>query len=119
MKSKTLERDRITNRKQLRQRIAQLNAAMEDKEHELSTDLKEVHASLRPANLLRNAVQDLQEQPELRAGIVQTAADVGVHALIDKLMFRKQRGLKNYLISIVLKKIADHFILKGRINSAT
>lgn len=119
MKSKILEKDRITNRKQLRQKIARLHAAMEDKEHELKTDLKEVHASLRVSNLLRNAVQDLKEQPELRAGIVQTAADLGAHALIDKLTFRKQRGLKNYLVSIILKRIADHFILKARLKSAT
>lgn len=116
---KKQEKERITNRTQLKQRIAQLNAAMDDKEHQLKTDLKEVHASLRASNIIRNAIKDIKDQPDLQMGIAQAATDIGAHALIDKLVFRKQRGLKHFLLSILFKKIADHFILKQRIKSAT
>ncbi len=115
MMMKTMKKiSRISNRKQLRSRIAQLNHQMDAKEEELKVDLKEVHQSLRAANMIRNAIKDIREQPELRIGLAQAAADMGAHALIDSVVFRKKKGLKNYLISILLKKVADHFILKDR-----
>ena len=117
--SNQIEKLRITNRKQLKQRISALNAAMEKKEQQLSTDLKEVHASLRASNIIRNAIKDIREQPDLRMGIAQAATDLGAHAIIDKIMFRKHRGLRNYLLSALFKKIADHFILKSRVKNAT
>lgn len=106
--------DRINNRKQLRCRIAQLNHQMDEKEEELKVDLKEVHQSLRASNIIRNAIKDMREQPELRSGIAVAAADMGAHALIDSVVFRKSRGLKNHILSMLLKKVADHFILKDR-----
>jgi hypothetical protein len=106
--------ERINNRKQLKARIRMLTRQMEEKEEVLKSDLKEVHQSLRASNMIRNAIKDIREQPELKLGLAQAAADMGAHALIDKVVFRKNRNLKNYLISIVLKRIADHFILKER-----
>lgn len=106
--------ERINNRKQLRARIHQLEKQMEAKEELLKSDLKEVHQSLRASNMIRNAIKDIHDQPDLRVGIAQVATDLGAHALIDKVVFRKKRNLKNYLLSIVLKRIADHFILKER-----
>jgi hypothetical protein len=103
---------RIHSRKQLKARIRQLNKQMDEKEDVLKQDLNEVHRSLRASNVIRNAIKDIREQPGLRIGIAQAAADMGAHALIDKVVFRKSRGLKNYLLSILLKRIADHFILK-------
>jgi hypothetical protein len=108
-----MEKLRITDRKQLKRRIAELNREMEQKEEQLKSDLKEVHQSLRASNLIRNAIKDIKDQPALQMGIAQAAADIGAHALIDKLLFRhKKPGIKNYVLSILLKKIADHFILK-------
>lgn len=105
---------RISTRKQLKARIHQLSKQMDEKEEQLKTDLQEVHQSLRAANVIRNAIKDIREQPDLRMGIAQAAADMGAHALIDRVVFRKNRGLKNYLLSVLLKRIADHFILKER-----
>jgi hypothetical protein len=105
---------RINNRKQLKARIHQLTKQMDEKEEVLKKDLKEVHQSLKASNMIRNAIKDFREQPDLRIGVAQAAADMGAHALIDSVVFRKKRGLKNYLLSILLKKIADHFILKER-----
>ncbi|HTF06206.1 MAG TPA: hypothetical protein VK826_19380 [Bacteroidia bacterium] len=85
---------------------------MEEKELQLKKDLKEVHQSLRASNLVRNALEDIRDQPDLRMGIAQAATDIGAHALIDKLVFRKNRNFKNYLLSVVLKKIADRLILR-------
>jgi hypothetical protein len=85
---------------------------MDQKEEQLKLDLKEVHQSLRASNMIRNAIKDFREQPDLRIGIAQAATDMGAHAVIDRIVFRKNRGLKNYLLSILFKKIADHFILK-------
>lgn len=113
--SNKMEKLRITSRAQLKRRICELNSAMEHKEEQLKSDLKEVHQSLRASNIIRNAIKDIRDQPELQIGIAQAATDIGAHALIDKLMFRKNRSLKNYLLSILFKKIADHFILKDRI----
>jgi hypothetical protein len=106
-----IKKERISNRKQLKSRINQLNKEMDAMEDELKVDLNEVHQSLQAANMIRNAIKDIREQPELKAGIAQAAADLGAHALIDSVVFRKKKGLKNYLISILLKKAADHFIL--------
>jgi len=103
---------RISNREQLKRRIAVLQVAMEEKELQLKKDLKEVHQSLRASNLVRNALEDIRDQPDLRMGIAQAATDIGAHALIDKLVFRKNRNFKNYLLSVVLKKIADRLILR-------
>jgi hypothetical protein len=119
MHSEKMEKMKIRNRTQLKQRISELNSRMEAKEQQLKTDLKEVHASLRASNIIRNAIKDIREQPELRIGIAQAATDIGAHALIDTVMFRKKRGLKNYLLSILFKKIADHFILKEHRKIAT
>lgn len=117
MKTKTkLEKLKIRDRKQLRRRISELKRQMESKEEQLQHDLKEVHASLRASNIIRNAMKDLREQPDLKIGLAQAATDMGAHALIDKLTFRKHRGWANYLLSVVLKKIADYFILKPRMN---
>lgn len=110
---------RINSRKQLRARIHQLNKQIDEKEVVLKADLKEVHQSLRASNVIRNAIKDIREQPDLRLGIAQAATDIGVHALIDRVVFRKNRGLKNYLLSILLKRIADHFILERTKKSAT
>ena len=110
-----MEKLRITDRKQLKRRIAELSREMEHKEEQLKSDLKEVHQSLRATNLIRNAIKDFRDQPELKVGIAQVAVDIGAHALIDKLLFRhKKPGIKNYVLSIILKKIADYFILKDR-----
>lgn len=109
--------ERINNRKQLKARISQLTRQMDEKEEVLKSDLKEVHQSLRASNMIRNALKDIRDQPELRFGIAQAAADMGAHALIDKVVFRKNRNLKNYLLSIVLKRIADHFILSAKTRS--
>ncbi len=103
---------RINTRKQLKARISYLNTRMDEKEQQLKVDLSEVHQSLRASNMIRNALKDIRDQPDLQMGIAQAAADMGAHALIDRIVFRKNRGLKNYLISIILKKVADHFILK-------
>src|ERR1700752_3990172 len=103
---------RISNRRQLKARINALTRQMDEKEEELKTDLQEVHQSLRAANVIRNAIKDIRDQPELKFGLAQAAADMGAHALIDRVVFRKNRNLRNYLLSILLKRIADHFILK-------
>lgn len=106
--------ERINSRKQLKARINYLTRQMEEKEEVLKSDLQEVHQSLRAANVIRNAIKDIREQPELRVGIAQAAADLGAHALIDTVVFRKKRNLRNYLLSILLKRVADHFILSAK-----
>lgn len=108
---------RITNQVQLKRKIRELSVQMESMEQQLQTDLSEVHQSLHASNMIRNAIKDIREQSELRYGIAQVATDIGAHALIDSLVFRKKHGLFNQIISIILKKIADHFILKDRKNT--
>lgn len=108
---------KITNREQLRQRIRELSIQMEYMEKQLQSDLSEVHQSLHASNMIRNAIKDIREQSELRYGIAQVAADIGAHTMIDKLVFRKSHGVVNQLISMIFKKIADHFILKDRKNT--
>lgn len=106
--------EKINSRRQLKARINLLSKQMEEKEEVLKADLKEVHQSLRASNVIRNAIKDIREQPDLQVGIAQAAADMGAHALIDTIMFRKNKSLKNYLLSVILKRIADYFILKER-----
>lgn len=116
---KKLPETRITNREQLKRRISELSAQMEEKELQLQSDLKQVHESLRATNLIRNAVKDLSEQPDLRVGIGQAAADIGAHVLIDRIMYRKNLSVVNYLFGFIFKKIADHFILREKNKNAT
>lgn len=117
MKRKRLTAMKITSQKQLRQRIRELSAQMESMEQRLQSDLSEVHQSLHASNMIHNAIKDIREQSELRYGIAQVATDIGAHALIDGIVFRKNHGVFNQIISIIFKKIADHFILKDRKNT--
>ena len=103
---------RITNREELNRRIRFLTDELEKQEKQLKTDVKEVHDSLQIKNMLRNAVEEFRENSELRAGVLETALDAGLNVLIDKLVMRKKHGVRNYLISAALRKLAAFYISK-------
>src|ERR1043166_7472019 len=103
---------RISNRQQLRSRIARLNTQMHDKEAELKRDVKEVHESLQLPNMLHKLLKDFKGEHSLRASLGRMALDVGAHMAIDKLVLHKKRGFGSYVISAAVRKVLSNYLAK-------
>jgi hypothetical protein len=105
---------RITNSDELKAHMRDLEHQLAIDERQLKKDVREVYQSLHLKNMVKNAFKEMKESPQVRNGLIATGATLGMRLLVDKVLFRKNRSIKSFLINEGVKKVLGFFISKNK-----
>lgn len=97
--------------------LNQLIDSMEKKRDEELIQLKEqmraVHESLKPINLIKDTFKAVATSPDLKNRIGKTAIGIASGFLVKKVFFRNSRNPLKIISSIALQTIASGFATKN------
>ena len=100
---------------------ADLNLAirqLENRRYELEEDLKNdfhhIAESLRPANILKSAVHEVQESVDLKHNLLKVAIGLGAGYFSRKLVVGKSAGIVKKLLGAVLQYGVTNFVAKKK-----
>ena len=86
----------------LNQRIKQLEAQQDAEWIAIKDEIDEIKENLKPLNLIRNTVAEINETVGFKSDIAQSAISIGVGYLAKKLVIGKSDGIfKNIFGSLV------------------
>lgn len=86
----------------LNQRITQLEAQQDAEWIAIKDEIDEIKENLKPLNLIRNTVSEINETVGFKSDIAQSAISIGIGFLAKKLVIGKSDGIfKNIFGSLV------------------
>ena len=86
----------------LNQRIKQLEAQQDAEWIAIKDEIDEIKENLKPLNLIRNTVSEINETVGFKSDIAQSAISIGIGFLAKKLVIGKSDGIfKNIFGSLV------------------
>ena len=86
----------------LNQRIKQLEAQQDAEWIAIKDEIDEIKENLKPLNLIRNTVSEINETVGFKSDIAQSAISIGIGFLAKKLLVGKSDGIfKNIFGSLV------------------
>jgi hypothetical protein len=107
---------RIRNVEDMKLHIAVLERRMDAIEKQLKKDVREVYLSLQVRNMVKNALREIKDDPTIRGRIVNGTLGIGAQFLIDRVLFRKRKGLKGFLVNEGIKRLLTFYLSKNRRN---
>jgi hypothetical protein len=105
---------RIKNARDLRLHQALLQEIMILQEAELRECVKEIHNSLSVSHIIKNTVSDLGKDKEFKSDALGASLNFGAQFVLDKIMNRREKGIKGYILHAGLKKLVSYFISKNK-----
>ncbi|HLG03432.1 MAG TPA: hypothetical protein VI731_07535 [Bacteroidia bacterium] len=105
---------RINNVSALKHHISRLETRLASLEQQLKKDVREVYYSLHLKNMLKNALKEVRYDPGVKSQLISGMVGLGTRLLVEKVLFRKRKGIRGFLITEGLKRMFSHFLLKNR-----
>jgi hypothetical protein len=102
--------NRIENLSDLRREIKRLQVVKASNEQALTHDIRELHESLKPANLVINTLRGFFETDSGPSGLLKSGVSAGVNLLIEKLLFRKSNFIVKTLMSYLGGNLANNLV---------
>jgi hypothetical protein len=103
-------RKHIANREDLEQRISELEALRKKQQNEFKAELREVGDRLNPVRLIKNGVQSVVGDPELRTAAVDTAISHGAGKLGKTIVTGRSHNLFRKIAGTAVQFIVTNFI---------
>jgi hypothetical protein len=94
---------KISNKKELDAAIIELEKRKVMQESLLIAQFKNVRESLSPLNIIKNGFKKLTEAPDIKEGLLKTAAGLGIGVLSKKLFLGTSHSTIKKLLSGVLE----------------
>lgn len=110
----SLPKMRIMDSTTLKHEIMKLDYLRDKQETMLKRNVMEFYYSIKVSTLIRNTVNELNEDTETKQSLVAHGIELGSNLLLDKIMFKKGTGIKTYLLNAGLKKLVSYFIRRKR-----
>jgi hypothetical protein len=105
---------RIRNVDDLKLHIAVLERRMHTQEKQLKKDLREVYLSLQLKNMVKNAFKSVREDPGIKSQVIRSSVGLGARLLLDKVFFRKRKGVRGFLLSEGIKQLLSFYLDKNK-----
>ena len=99
-------KDLSTAIKRLEKRKAAMEEDLKDRFHELALDLK-------PTNILRNTIHEVQESTELKHNLLRVALGLGAGYFSRKLVINKSAGFVKKALGTALQYGITNFVAKN------
>lgn len=90
---------------ELKKRIVQLEAVVDEKEDAIKTDVELIYQELQPKNLVRNLVKDVAGDEHLKAEGTHALGSMATDFMIKKI-FNPKNTIKGFLASLLVEKVA-------------
>lgn len=94
---------KISNKAELDAAIVELEKRKVMQESLINTQFKAVRESLSPVNFIKNTFKKLTESPDMKEGILKTAAGLGLGVLSKKLFLGKSTSVFKKILSGVFE----------------
>jgi hypothetical protein len=105
---------KIKNTRDLRLQQALLQEILDMQEAELRNTVREIHHSLSISNVIKSTVSDLGKDKQFKSDALGATMNFGAQLVLDKIMNKRERGIKGYIIHAGLKKLLSFFIAKNK-----
>ena len=96
----------------LEQRILELEKIQERQLAELKMSVEGVMESFKPSNMLRTALKDVIESPDIRSTAISTALGIGAGYLGRKLVVGKSGGVFKKITGSAIQFLITNFVRK-------
>jgi len=80
-------------------------------EQEIKSDVEEIKNDLSPANLIGTTIRNMLTSE--KHGLVTESLNIGVNALIKKLLFRNTNFITKTLVAFAAKNLANNMVMKN------
>lgn len=102
----------IANTTDLSTAIEKLERRKSVMEEGLKTDFHDLAQSLKPTNILKNTIQEVQESTPLKNNLLKVALGLGVGYFSRKLVVNKSAGVVKKALGAVLQYGITNFVAK-------
>ena len=105
-----MRRNRIANIHDLEERISELEALRGRQQEEFKAEFREVAHRLSPATLIRNGVQNVVGDPQLRTAAFDTAISNSAGQISKKIVVRKSHNVLRKLAGSAVYFLVTNFV---------
>ena len=102
----------VSSRKDLETRILELEKIQARQVLELKRSAVDIVESLTPANIIKSALKNVAQSPDLRTSVINTAIGIGAGFLGNKLIVGKSSNIFKRIIGSTLQFGIANFIRK-------
>ena len=103
---------KIHNSRDLKQAIAELEVKKDAEELILKNQFRETYTTYKPANILKNTIQEVSASPQFRHNLLNIAIGLGAGYLSKKLVIGKSAGLLKKAAGTALQYGITAFVAK-------
>ena len=105
---------KIANTTELEIAIKRLQRKVELQEADLQDDVHTLLVSLKPTNILRTTIHEVQESPELKHNLFKVALGLGAGYFSRKMVVGKSAGIVKKAIGTALQYGVTQFVAKKK-----
>lgn len=109
----------ITDSKSLRLAIEKLERRKELQEKALNIEFRSLLNSMKPANILKSTLSEIQESTPLKHNLLKVALGLGVGYFSRKMLVTKSSGIAKRALGAALQYGITHFIARKDENGET
>ena len=102
----------VSNMTSLEERILELERIQDRQMAELKMSMGDMMESLKPTNIVRTALKDVIQSPDLRNAAISTAIGIGAGVLGRKLVVGKSGGIFKKLTGTAVQFLLTNFVRK-------
>ena len=102
----------VSSRKDLETRILELEKIQARQVLELKRSAVDIVESLTPANIIKSALKNVAQSPDIRTSVINTAIGIGAGFLGNKLIVGKSSNIFKRIIGSTLQFGITNFIRK-------
>ncbi len=102
----------VSSRKDLETRILELEKIQAQQVLELKRSAVDIVESLTPANIIKSALKNVAQSPDIRTSVINTAIGIGAGFLGNKLIVGKSSNIFKRIIGSTLQFGIANFIRK-------
>lgn len=103
---------KIHNAEELKNAIEELEKKKDIEEAAIKYEFKETYESFKPANILKNTIEEVSESPKFRHNLLNVTLGLGAGYLSQKLVVGRSAGIVKRILGTALQFGVTSFIAK-------